>query len=114
MISLFFIIFRFLESVWEAFKDPAFGGSSFFVLFLIVGGTLVYMHLEKWSLIDSFYFCITALTTVGSQLQPATDIGKIFTSFYILLGLGTVGAFISAIASQTKKRPFMKKFKKKK
>lgn len=114
MISFFFIIFRFFESIWGAFKDPTFRGLFFFVLFLLGGGTLVYMHIEKWSMIDSFYFCVTALTTVGSQFQPATDLGKIFTTLYILLGLGTVAGFISAIASQTKKRAFIKQIKKKK
>ncbi|HEX3082844.1 MAG TPA: potassium channel family protein [Candidatus Saccharimonadia bacterium] len=104
MISLFITMGRFLRSLWLGFKEREFRALFFFVVILILSGTAFYMQTEKWSLVDAVYFCVTTLTTVGSQLHPTTDASKIFTMVYIFLGLGSVGGFIAAIAHHAKEQ----------
>ncbi|HQW06248.1 MAG: two pore domain potassium channel family protein [Flavobacteriales bacterium] len=61
-------------------------------------GTLVYHWLEGWSWIDAFYFSVITLTTIGyGDLYPVTDMGKLFTVVYIVMGLGLILGFISAV-----------------
>jgi len=64
----------------------------------ILLGTLVYMWLEGWSLINALYFSVVTLATVGyGDLHPTSDAAKLFTVFYILFGLGIIAAFISEL-----------------
>ena len=67
-------------------------GVLLFTLILFLGiGTGAYYNLEHWSFVDSFYFSATTLTTVGyGDLFPTTNTSKIFTSFYVLIGVGIV------------------------
>ena len=81
-------------------------------LFIIVTGfvavgTLFYMFAEGWSWVDSLYFAVTTLTTVGyGDLSPTTDVSKLFTTFYIFGGLGIVFTFLHTLAKAQAKEPF--------
>ncbi len=58
------------------------------VFILIVGGTLGYMIVEKWSFFDSLYMCVITLTTVGYQeVQPLSAEGRAFTMGLLLTGV---------------------------
>lgn len=57
------------------------------VVFVLLGGVF-YHFVEKLSWIDSFYFTIITLATVGyGDITPKTTPGKIFTMFYVLVGI---------------------------
>ena len=57
-------------------------------------GVCFYMLFEKLSFVDAFYFSVVTLATVGyGDITPHTDIGKIFTAFYIVGGIGIIGTF---------------------
>jgi hypothetical protein len=61
------------------------------------GGTVFYHFIEKWSWVNSWYFCVVTLATVGyGDLVPKTDFGKLFTTLYIIIGVGLVGAFFTS------------------
>jgi voltage-gated potassium channel Kch len=63
---------------------------------LIVVGTVVYSAIEHWSWIDSLYFSVVAVTTVGfGDLTPSTDGSKLFTVFYVLSGIAIISAWLS-------------------
>ncbi|MBO6517698.1 MAG: two pore domain potassium channel family protein [Bacteroidia bacterium] len=66
---------------------------------IIIGlGTVVYHYVEGWSWIDSVYFSVITLTTIGyGDFYPTTDGGKLFTIIYILLGIGIILSFINAV-----------------
>ncbi len=67
------------------------------VIITLLIGTLFYNFVEGWNVLDSMYFSVITLTTVGyGDLVPITDAGKIFTSFYVLIGIGIIFAFIRA------------------
>ena len=56
---------------------------------LLLSGTIFYRSVEGWTWIDSIYFCVATMSTVGSSdLSPNTDIGKLFTIIYIFVGVG--------------------------
>jgi voltage-gated potassium channel Kch len=64
---------------------------------LIGGGTIAYHLLEKWSWVDSLYFSVVAVTTVGfGDLTPSTDVSKLFTVAYVLSGVAIIATFLSA------------------
>lgn len=56
---------------------------------------------EKWTIIDSIYFAIVTVTTVGyGDLFPTTDIGKLFCIFWVPVGVAWVcGALINVSAA---------------
>ena len=60
------------------------------LVFFIFCGVVFYFYVEDLRLVDAIYFTVMTLTTVGyGDFVPKTDIGKLFTSFYALLGIGT-------------------------
>ena len=69
---------------------------------LLATGTIFYSLVEGWSPVDSLYFSVTTLATVGyGDFAPKTDIGKVFTIFFVLAGVGVVVVFASEVARQT-------------
>ena len=67
---------------------------------VILTGTFVYHFIEGWNYLDSLYFTVITLTTVGyGDLSPQTPAGKIFTMFFIFTGLGIILSFIEKIAN---------------
>lgn len=71
-------------------KPPAGFLPALGILFLLLSaGTLFYSHSEKWSYLDSLYFSVITLATVGyGDLHPTNSASKIFTIFYIFFGVG--------------------------
>ena len=61
-------------------------------------GTVAYHYLEGWSWVDSLYFSVITLTTIGyGDFSPQTSAGKLFTIVYILIGLGLILSFIQTV-----------------
>jgi hypothetical protein len=70
-------------------------------LALMVVGTIVYRLLEDWSWVDSVYFSVIAVTTVGfGDITPSTDASKLFTVVYVLTGISIVTAYLHARMSR--------------
>ena len=54
-------------------------------------GILGYMIIEGWSLLDAAYMTILTFTTVGyAEVRPLSNGGRIFTSFLMVGGVGTM------------------------
>ncbi|CAN5184991.1 potassium channel family protein [soil metagenome] len=103
MITFFIALSRFARGLWYGFKDPEFKGLFTFVILLLFSGTVFYNQVEHWRIIDSFYFTVTTLSTVGfGDFAPKTDLGKIFTTIYILTGVGTLLGFVNIVAHHSK------------
>jgi voltage-gated potassium channel Kch len=81
-------------------RDPQSRGLLTVALGLVAGGAFFYRQVEDLSWLDSFYFTIVTLTTVGyGDFSPQTTAGKLFTMAYLLIGIGILVALISEVAS---------------
>lgn len=80
---------------------PIFGS----VLVVLAVGTMVFRWLEGWSVVDSLYFCVVTLSTIGyGDLTPSNDVAKLFSVLYIIVGVGILGVFISAVSHASMQR----------
>ena len=53
-------------------------------------GTLGYYFIEGWSLLESLYMTIITVSTIGyGEIKPLNPVGRIFTLFIIIFGVGT-------------------------
>lgn len=65
------------------------------MLIVIASGTVFFRFVEGWSWIDSYFFTVVTLSTVGyGNLVPASVLGKIGTTVFIITGLGIFAAAI--------------------
>ena len=68
----------------------------FFLLLLI--GTVAYHHIEGWRYLDAAYFSVITMATIGyGDFSPQTDLGKIFTIFFALFGIGVMLYFFTLV-----------------
>lgn len=99
MLGLLIALRMFTRASRVALRDAEFRILALTVLALLVVGTLFYRNVEGWRWLDSIYFCVVTLATVGyGDLSPQTDAGKIFTMLYIVLGVGLVVAVVTKLA----------------
>lgn len=68
--------------IWEIEKEI------FVVAFLATIGTFFFHYQESWNYLDALYFTITTMAAVGlGDFVPKTDLGKLATIFYSLMGV---------------------------
>jgi len=61
-------------------------------------GAVFYHIVEKLNWLDSVYFCVITLATVGyGDITPHTNLGKFFTIFYVLTGVGIIATFANLL-----------------
>jgi hypothetical protein len=100
---------RNLKNVWRLFgglhfalRQPEVQGAVMLALTLILIATVFYWVVEGWSLLDSAYFSVVTIATVGfGDFAPKTALGKIFTIFYIFAGIGIFVSAVTAVAQAT-------------
>jgi hypothetical protein len=99
MIAFFTTLRNLVAAIRRGWVDPQFRALTFLVVVLLGSGTLFYWRFEGWSVLDSVYFSVITLTTVGyGDFSPETTAGKVFTIVYVLIGLGILVSFLGAVA----------------
>jgi hypothetical protein len=102
MLSAALMLRRLLRAVKYARHEENFDYVFGAAIALIVIGTLTYRLGTEWSIVDSFYFAVATLTT-SSIADPELTIAdpwlKIFTVFYILIGIGILVELIRRVGN---------------
>jgi len=76
----------------------AIRGAMLLVLILLVG-TLGYVLLEGWPVIDALYMTIITITTVGfGEVNIVSSSGRVFTIFIIFMGMGIMAYSLGMVA----------------
>lgn len=97
----FTLFIAFFRQLWLLFKKLEYRALLYWVGIILLTGTLFYNRIEGWSLLDSFYFSVITLTTIGyGDLTPTQPISKLFTICYIFIGLSILLAFINQLAGE--------------
>ena len=74
-------------------------------LSLVILATIVYRVIEGWSWVDSLYFSVVAITTVGfGDITPSTDTSKLFTVFYIVAGISIITTYLNVRTKRVARR----------
>ena len=106
MIAFLTVLVRFVRTTWQSLKDPKFQVLFFLVFVMLATGTLFYRQAEGWSLLDSLYFGVVTLTTVGyGDFSLSAAAGKIFTIFYVFVGVGLILSFVNVVAERSLNNP---------
>ena len=76
--------FLFLDLLLDSKARPIF----IYAGVIIAMGTFAYHWLEGWNYLDSLYFVVITLTTIGyGDFAPTTPLSKFLTIFYALNGV---------------------------
>ena len=102
MPAFFLLLYRFFHGLWNGLKDKDFRNLFLWLVAIILLGSWFYARVEHWTFLDAIYFSITTLATVGyGDFSPQTAAGKIFTIFYIIIGIGMLSGFIVLLAERS-------------
>lgn len=81
-------------------RKEAFRGLLWLTFLTVLFGTWFYFRYEPtittW--VDAYYFTVITLTTIGyGDMSPTVPLTRIFTTFYVFVGLGIIAGLIGVI-----------------
>jgi voltage-gated potassium channel len=98
MISILFLFVTLQRLYRDMLKKPETRALLILSALVFLIGVLFYTLVEGWRLVDAIYFCVVTLGTVGyGDKTPSSDLAKIFTTLYIIVGLSIIGGFIATM-----------------
>lgn len=87
------------DPIYEHYSIPLWLAALILIIY-ITGGALIFNFIEKWTLLDSWYFCFLSLVTIGfGGFTPGRmeNISMIATSAYILIGMALLSMCFNLI-----------------
>lgn len=81
------------------------------LLALIVIGTIGFMLIERYDLLDALFMTVTTISTLGGTLHALSGPGKIFSIFLIFMSFGTFAYAVTSITRYIVDGEFKEYFK---
>ena len=86
-----------IKHTWK--EDEEFRALVHILNVLLLCSTILYSLVENWSIVNSIYFCIMTISTVGyGDFTPTTEFSKIYTVLFSILGIGIFVGIVSKLA----------------
>lgn len=105
MITFLLQYLRTIRTMVRVLTEPQGRALAGLVGVQLLTGTVFYRMVEDWGWVDSLYFSVTTLATVGlGDLAPETTAGKLFTVMFILTGVGLLLSFLTYVGERTGRR----------
>lgn len=106
---MFRAVFKTFREVWA---EPAGRVLIVGALAIVATGTIFYSLVEGWPVLDSLYFTVITLTTIGyGDIAPTRDISKIFTIFFVVAGVSFILGLLNFVIGRTVKDRTERKLK---
>lgn len=91
------------------FKFDTFKELFIYLIIYLIGNAYVFREIEHVSILNSIYWVVTTITTVGyGDVAPTHTITKLLAMFLMIIGVAIMGyvngAIISAVIDQYKKK----------
>lgn len=85
---------------------------AFALIMLVIASTIFFRYVEGWNLLNSYYFTIVTIATVGyGDLTPTTNLGKMGATIVIIIGIGLFGTFASMLLKRRALKDLRRKIK---
>ena len=89
-----------IRSFGRSLRHPRHQAFALAVVVILVTGVVFYRLTEDWSLADSLYFTVIALTTIGfGDFTPTTTFSRLFTVLYAIIGVGLIGTLLNLVVT---------------
>lgn len=87
------------ESDFGILKPMSVKDGCLFIIVYIITGIVVYTFLfDEFDVLESLYFSIITISTIGyGDYSPTSQGARLFTFFYILIGISLLGSALEAI-----------------
>ncbi len=101
MITFFLNVLLLGRTLVDGFRDdPEFRALVVLLFSLLIGGTIFYRQAQGWAILDSLYFCVMTISTIGyGDLVPTTPFSKLFTIAYAILGIGLFASLVGKLVA---------------
>ena len=89
MNGIIIILGSFFVSLKDVWKDVEFRILFVLIILLMLTGAIFYSEVEGFDLVDSLYFSVMIMSTIGyGELPLSTSAAKIFTIIYAFVSIG--------------------------
>ena len=95
------IAVQFGRAVRRGLAEPEFRGLLYMVAVVVTSGTVFYRLVERWGWVDSLYFTMVTLTTVGyGDAAPITMPGKLMACVIMLTGFAIIAVPTGVVTAE--------------
>ncbi len=84
--------------LFDVFRDPGARVPLFWAVGTLAFGAIAFHLIEGWNYLDSLYYCVVSLATVGyGDFAPKTALGRALAIIYIINGVAILLALFDQI-----------------